>query len=126
MTRSAVRALFIAASLTVTVAACGSDDSSSSDTDTASSESTDEAIDTAAPADNTASTASTDTTSESEAAAFPVTIEHKFGETTIDAEPERVVSIGYNEHDFLLALGVVLIFAALLNGLTTRRYGGTK
>ena len=26
----------------------------------------------------------------------------------------------------LLALGVVLIFAALLNGLTTRRYGGTK
>jgi ribose/xylose/arabinose/galactoside ABC-type transport system permease subunit len=26
----------------------------------------------------------------------------------------------------LLALGVVLIFAALLNGLTTRRYGGTR
>ncbi len=26
----------------------------------------------------------------------------------------------------LLALGVVLVFAALLNGLTTRRYGGTK
>lgn len=37
---------------------------------------------------------------------FPVTIEHKFGETTIDAEPARVVSIGFNEHDFLLALGV--------------------
>ena len=26
----------------------------------------------------------------------------------------------------LLALGAVLIFAALLNGLTTRRYGGTR
>ena len=25
----------------------------------------------------------------------------------------------------LLALGAVLVFAALLNGLTTRRYGGT-
>ena len=42
-----------------------------------------------------------------ESAAFPVTIEHKFGETTIDAEPQRVVSVGFNEHDFLLALGVV-------------------
>lgn len=38
---------------------------------------------------------------------FPVTIQHKFGETTVDSPPERVVSIGYNEHDFLLALGVV-------------------
>ena len=26
----------------------------------------------------------------------------------------------------LLALGAVLIFAALLNGLTLRRYGGTR
>src|SRR6056297_4028745 len=42
-----------------------------------------------------------------EVAAFPVTIEHKFGATTIDEEPHRVVSVGFNEHDFLLALGVV-------------------
>lgn len=107
MTRSAVRALFVAASLAVTAAACGSDDPSSSDSD--SSDST-EAVDTAAPADTGAPTdpiESSDTTSDREAAAFPVTIDHKFGETTIDAEPERVVSIGYNEHDFLLALGVV-------------------
>lgn len=39
--------------------------------------------------------------------AFPVTIEHKFGSTSIEAEPQRVVSVGYNEHDFLLALGVI-------------------
>lgn len=39
--------------------------------------------------------------------AFPTTIAHKFGETIIDAEPARVVSVGFNEHDFLLALGVV-------------------
>ena len=36
-----------------------------------------------------------------------MTIEHKYGETTIDAEPLRVVSIGYGEHDGLLAIGVV-------------------
>lgn len=36
---------------------------------------------------------------------FPVTIEHKFGETTISAEPERIVSVGYTEQDDLFALG---------------------
>jgi iron complex transport system substrate-binding protein len=39
--------------------------------------------------------------------AFPVTIEHKFGSTTITEAPERVVSIGFSEQDPLLALGVV-------------------
>ena len=38
--------------------------------------------------------------------AFPVTIEHTFGETTIEEAPERVVTIGFNEQDFALALGV--------------------
>jgi iron complex transport system substrate-binding protein len=38
--------------------------------------------------------------------AFPVTMEHAFGSTTIDAAPERVVAIGFNEQDFVLALGV--------------------
>ena len=36
-----------------------------------------------------------------------MTVPHKFGETTIEAEPERVVSVGYTEHDVLLQLGVV-------------------
>jgi iron complex transport system substrate-binding protein len=40
-------------------------------------------------------------------AVFPVTIEHKFGSTTITEAPERVVSIGFSEQDPLLALGVV-------------------
>ena len=39
-------------------------------------------------------------------AAFPVTIEHAFGSTTIPAAPRRVVTIGFNEADFALALGV--------------------
>jgi iron complex transport system substrate-binding protein len=37
---------------------------------------------------------------------FPVTVEHEFGTTEIPAEPERVVTVGYTEHDTLLALGV--------------------
>ncbi|SMD24435.1 iron-siderophore ABC transporter substrate-binding protein [Kibdelosporangium aridum] len=42
-----------------------------------------------------------------DAAAFPVTIPHKFGSTTINAEPKRVVVVGVTEQDPLLALGVV-------------------
>ncbi|GAA4815443.1 ABC transporter substrate-binding protein [Nocardioides caeni] len=38
--------------------------------------------------------------------AFPVTIEHAFGSTTIEQEPQRIVSIGFTDHDALLALGV--------------------
>jgi iron complex transport system substrate-binding protein len=38
--------------------------------------------------------------------AWPVRIEHAFGETTIDEEPQRVVTVGFNEADFALALGV--------------------
>ncbi|MCB2412242.1 ABC transporter substrate-binding protein [Demequina sp. TTPB684] len=38
--------------------------------------------------------------------AFPVTLEHKYGETTIESQPERVVTVGYHEQDWLYALGV--------------------
>ncbi|HXF61783.1 MAG TPA: iron-siderophore ABC transporter substrate-binding protein, partial [Caldilineaceae bacterium] len=38
--------------------------------------------------------------------AFPVTIEHKFGSVTIPQAPARVVSLGYNDQDPILALGV--------------------
>ncbi|MBX3015563.1 MAG: ABC transporter substrate-binding protein [Caldilineaceae bacterium] len=51
-----------------------------------------------------APTASTTTTT---AAPFPVTIEHKYGSTTITAKPERVVTVGLIDHDALLALGIV-------------------
>ncbi|HEY7069343.1 MAG TPA: iron-siderophore ABC transporter substrate-binding protein [Acidimicrobiales bacterium] len=38
---------------------------------------------------------------------FPVTIEHKYGTTEIPAPPERVVSVGFNDQDTILALGTV-------------------
>ena len=40
---------------------------------------------------------------------FPVTVEHKYGSTTITQAPERVVSIGYTDQDALFALGVTPI-----------------
>lgn len=89
----------------VATAACGSDETSdaattaAATTDAVASESTD------------APTPVSDATSGTEAAgdAFPVTIEHKYGETTIASEPLRVVSVGFGEHDGLLALGVIPI-----------------
>ncbi|TDQ50730.1 iron-siderophore ABC transporter substrate-binding protein [Actinorugispora endophytica] len=38
--------------------------------------------------------------------AFPVTIEHKYGETEIPEQPERVVTLGLSDQDAVLALGV--------------------
>ena len=47
-----------------------------------------------------------------EGGAFPVTITHRFGETTIDAEPKRIVCVGLKEQDDLLAVGVVPVGAS--------------
>jgi iron complex transport system substrate-binding protein len=57
------------------------------------------------------STTATGTTGAKQSAgaepgAFPVTIEHRYGSTTIDSEPQRVVVAGLREQDALLALGV--------------------
>ncbi len=43
----------------------------------------------------------------SAAAAFPVTIEHALGTTTIEAKPERVATVAWANHEVPIALGVV-------------------
>lgn len=43
----------------------------------------------------------------STSSAFPVTLDHKYGSTTITEKPERIVLVGLTEQDALLALGVV-------------------
>ncbi|NOK63327.1 MAG: ABC-type Fe3+-siderophore transport system, periplasmic iron-binding component [Chloroflexi bacterium AL-W] len=48
---------------------------------------------------------------------FPRTIEHKYGSTTIEEVPERVVTVGLFEQDVLLALGIVPVG-------TTEYFGG--
>ncbi|MFT6391067.1 MAG: iron complex transport system substrate-binding protein [Ilumatobacter sp.] len=98
---------------TVAFAACGSDDASPGAIGETSAGI--EASSSTAPSPPDTSSATAPPPAESSGpgdaraadAAFPVTIDHKFGSTTIEAEPTRVVSVGFNEHDFLLALGVV-------------------
>ena len=51
---------------------------------------------------------------EVEADAFPVTIEHAFGETTIEEEPQRVATLGWTDQDNALALGVVPVASTKL------------
>lgn len=81
--RPLVAALTLIAVLAL--AACGSDDDTSTGSATATATS-------AADADATS--------------AFPVTIQHKLGETTIPQEPKRVVTLGLSDQDAVLALGV--------------------
>ena len=68
----------------VTLAACGGDDGATAAT--------------AEPTDPSGSTQMD--------GAFPVTVEHTYGSTTVPEEPARVVSIGFTDQDLLLALGV--------------------
>jgi iron complex transport system substrate-binding protein len=55
-------------------------------------------------------TGTTDTGSrnpEGDASAFPVTIEHALGSTTIESKPERVVTVAWGNQEAVLGLGVV-------------------
>jgi iron complex transport system substrate-binding protein len=72
-------ALILAAASAVALAACGSSDEPSSSASTAAS---------------------------AAAGPFPVSIAHQFGTTTVPKAPERVVTVGFNEQDYALALGV--------------------
>ena len=36
-----------------------------------------------------------------------ITVDHKFGSTQVPAQAKRVVTVGYNDQDFVLALGVL-------------------
>lgn len=85
------------------VTACGSDSDDAGD----SPDTTAAPGETESDAGDDTSDGSDDAAADEAAAAFPVTIEHKFGETTIDAEPQRIVTVGYLDQDAVLALGKV-------------------
>jgi iron complex transport system substrate-binding protein len=50
--------------------------------------------------------------------AFPVSIEHTFGTTTIEQQPERVVVLGWSAQDVVFSLGVTPV------GMPSFSYGG--
>ncbi|WJL95468.1 iron-siderophore ABC transporter substrate-binding protein [Microbacterium sp. ET2] len=57
-----------------------------------------------------AGSAATDGTSDAATSAdgaFPVTITHAFGETTITDQPERIATVAWGNHEVPLALGIV-------------------
>jgi iron complex transport system substrate-binding protein len=81
--RHTLLTLFAAATLPLTLAACGDD------------------------ADNAGDPSSSDDGNAASADAFPVTIEHAFGETTIESKPVRIASVAWANHEVPLALGVV-------------------
>lgn len=66
----------------------------------------------------TAEQAAATTTADPDA--FPVTIEHAFGETTIESAPQRVATVSWVNADVSLALGVVPV------GMPTDEWGGNE
>lgn len=58
--------------------------------------------------------------SGSAAGAFPVTIKHALGSTTIEQKPTRVATLGWSDADMVLALGVVPV------GCPKITWGGNK
>ncbi|MGV0108805.1 iron-siderophore ABC transporter substrate-binding protein [Arthrobacter sp. CP30] len=71
------------------------------------------------PADG-GSTATGGSSASADAGAFPVTIEHAFGETTLSEKPERVATVSWVNADVSLALGVVPV------GMPADSYGGNE
>lgn len=54
--------------------------------------------------DSSSSSSDTSATTASEGA-FPAKVEHKYGTTTVQSKPKRIVSVGFTEQDTILALG---------------------
>ncbi len=101
MKRKLITLITAIAVLGTSIAGCGATDSASAD-----------ATDTTAEAEVSAD--------EDDSATFPITIEHAFGETVIESQPERVVSLAWGNQDTALALGIVPVGVSAANyGLTT-------
>ncbi|MBI5089513.1 MAG: ABC transporter substrate-binding protein [Actinobacteria bacterium] len=112
-TRTSCTALAVAAALLVAACSDSSDETEPADTTVATTTAS------SAPASTTPSSGSTDGTTDP-ASAFPVTVPHAFGETTIDAEPARVVTWGWGSADASIALGVVPV------AIPFQAYGGDE
>src|SRR5690348_6417084 len=102
MKRTTVVAVAIVSTLTLALAGCSS--SGSGDDTTAGG--------TAAPT-GTASSGGGDGDGAPAAASWPVTVDHRYGSTTVAQRPERIVSLDNQWTDVLVALDAPLAGAAL-------------
>lgn len=68
------------------------------------------AADAADPATGSAS-AEGSAASEGDTGTFPTTVEHAFGQTTIEEDPQRIVTVGWTDHEIVAALGEVPVGA---------------
>ncbi|MFC9515478.1 ABC transporter substrate-binding protein [Nocardiaceae bacterium NPDC056970] len=57
-------------------------------------------------------------TDHAEPGAFPVTIDHKYGSTTITQTPRRIAAVGIGDADVLLALGLTPVLVPVWTGST--------
>ncbi|ERB54223.1 ABC transporter substrate-binding protein [Rhodococcus sp. P27] len=83
------RSVLLAACVALTLAACGTSGDSGSDTEASGA---------------------------AETGAFPVTVDHAYGSTTIDAEPMRIVTIGWSGQDAVIALNKVPVAMESFSG----------
>ncbi|MFC8932653.1 iron-siderophore ABC transporter substrate-binding protein [Rhodococcus sp. NPDC057135] len=83
------RSVLLAACVALTLSACGTSGDSGSDTEASGA---------------------------AEAGAFPVTVDHTYGSTTIDAEPMRIVTIGWSGQDSVIALNKVPVAMESFSG----------
>jgi iron complex transport system substrate-binding protein len=88
--RALAGALVIGLGVTVALAGCSSSTSSEVTSATESA---------AAPAQVAASTAASEVT-------YPITVDHAYGTTTIEAAPERVATVAWANHEVPIALGI--------------------
>ncbi|OZC78414.1 iron ABC transporter substrate-binding protein [Rhodococcus sp. 06-418-1B] len=67
---------------------------------------------------STSDTANDNAATPAAEGSFPVTVDHMYGETTVDALPERVATWGFGTTDAILALGIVPV------AIPSAEYGG--
>ncbi|MFC7688109.1 iron-siderophore ABC transporter substrate-binding protein [Ureibacillus sp. GCM10028918] len=92
--------LLLISILSLALAACSDQESSTEDSAATESETTDTTTDT-----------------EETATEYPIVIKHALGEAVIEEKPERIATIAWSNHDVALALGVVPV------GFSAANYG---